>query len=224
MNNHPSDKFSFIYRNWKSWLPESLKSTLKRPWKLLKNSITKGRFLQICFTENEYFAYFIPYEVCEFCIVGKNNKILLLKLFARFISYPRTETNMFPNSLDLRPLVENQTVDPNWGGKTNQNKYNCYHNNNYYCWLSTLLWIFFLGSLVLHYNLTLQSTVMLKPKLFSIWDSCSFIYLPGKKKKNKTILNTLHKIEAKTFFFSWQGSSKETITSLSADWGQLYLG
>ncbi|XP_068762622.1 DNA topoisomerase 3-alpha-like isoform X2 [Montipora capricornis] len=32
-----------------------------------------------------------------------------------FISYPRTETNMFPKSLDLRPLVENQTVDPKWG-------------------------------------------------------------------------------------------------------------
>lgn len=34
----------------------------------------------------------------------------------RFISYPRTETNMFPKSLDLRPLVQNQTVDENWGG------------------------------------------------------------------------------------------------------------
>lgn len=32
-----------------------------------------------------------------------------------FISYPRTETNMFPKSLDLRPLVQNQTVDENWG-------------------------------------------------------------------------------------------------------------
>lgn len=32
-----------------------------------------------------------------------------------FISYPRTETNMFPKSLDLRPLVQNQTVDANWG-------------------------------------------------------------------------------------------------------------
>lgn len=32
-----------------------------------------------------------------------------------FISYPRTETNMFPKSLDLRPLVQNQTVDGNWG-------------------------------------------------------------------------------------------------------------
>ena len=35
----------------------------------------------------------------------------------RFISYPRTETNMFPKSLDLRPLIQNQTVDANWGGK-----------------------------------------------------------------------------------------------------------
>ncbi|KAM7428568.1 hypothetical protein ABFA07_020472 [Porites harrisoni] len=32
-----------------------------------------------------------------------------------FISYPRTETNMFPKSLDLRPLIQNQTVDANWG-------------------------------------------------------------------------------------------------------------
>ena len=38
--------------------------------------------------------------------------------FVRFISYPRTETNMFPKSLDLRPLVQNQTVDENWGGMT----------------------------------------------------------------------------------------------------------
>ena len=36
--------------------------------------------------------------------------------YVRFISYPRTETNMFPKSLDLRPLVQNQTVDENWGG------------------------------------------------------------------------------------------------------------
>lgn len=32
-----------------------------------------------------------------------------------FISYPRTETNIFPPELDLRPLVENQTNDPQWG-------------------------------------------------------------------------------------------------------------
>lgn len=48
----------------------------------------------------------------------------MLQLFTRFISYPRTETNMFPKSLDLRPLVENQTVDPNWGGKANYQKNN----------------------------------------------------------------------------------------------------
>ncbi|XP_071536469.1 DNA topoisomerase 3-alpha isoform X2 [Panulirus ornatus] len=33
-----------------------------------------------------------------------------------YISYPRTETNIFPKELDLRPLVEMQTQDPNWGG------------------------------------------------------------------------------------------------------------
>ncbi|XP_061196153.1 DNA topoisomerase 3-alpha-like [Saccostrea echinata] len=33
-----------------------------------------------------------------------------------FISYPRTETNMFPKDLDLAALVQEQTRDPNWGG------------------------------------------------------------------------------------------------------------
>lgn len=33
-----------------------------------------------------------------------------------FISYPRTETNIFPPELELAPLVEMQTEDPNWGG------------------------------------------------------------------------------------------------------------
>ena len=31
-----------------------------------------------------------------------------------YISYPRTETNIFPKNLDLRPLVELQTVDGRW--------------------------------------------------------------------------------------------------------------
>ncbi|XP_066952074.1 DNA topoisomerase 3-alpha [Macrobrachium rosenbergii] len=31
------------------------------------------------------------------------------------ISYPRTETNIFPKELSLSPLVEMQTADPNWG-------------------------------------------------------------------------------------------------------------
>ena len=44
-------------------------------------------------------------------------KISMHNYCFRFISYPRTETNMFPKSLDLRPLIQNQTVDANWGGK-----------------------------------------------------------------------------------------------------------
>ena len=34
------------------------------------------------------------------------------------ISYPRTETNMFPAELDLRNLVQQQTQDPVWGGQS----------------------------------------------------------------------------------------------------------
>ena len=33
-----------------------------------------------------------------------------------YISYPRTETNIFPKDLDLRSMVELQTQDPRWGG------------------------------------------------------------------------------------------------------------
>ena len=32
-----------------------------------------------------------------------------------FISYPRTETNVFPSSLNLNNLIQQQTVDANWG-------------------------------------------------------------------------------------------------------------
>lgn len=40
------------------------------------------------------------------------------KLYSQgFISYPRTETNIFPPELDLRPLVQSQVNDPNWGGE-----------------------------------------------------------------------------------------------------------
>ncbi|XP_030646362.1 DNA topoisomerase 3-alpha [Chanos chanos] len=38
------------------------------------------------------------------------------KLYTQgFISYPRTETNMFPKTLNLTPLVEQQTQDSEWG-------------------------------------------------------------------------------------------------------------
>lgn len=32
------------------------------------------------------------------------------------ISYPRTETNIFPKELNLCGLIENQCNDPQWGG------------------------------------------------------------------------------------------------------------
>lgn len=34
-----------------------------------------------------------------------------------FISYPRTETNIFPKDMNLTSLVEAQTRDNRWGGK-----------------------------------------------------------------------------------------------------------
>ena len=39
------------------------------------------------------------------------------KLYTQgYISYPRTETNIFPKELDLSGLVEQQTRNNNWGG------------------------------------------------------------------------------------------------------------
>ncbi len=34
-----------------------------------------------------------------------------------YISYPRTETNIFPKELNLQPLVEAQTRDNRWAGR-----------------------------------------------------------------------------------------------------------
>lgn len=39
------------------------------------------------------------------------------KLYSQgFISYPRTETNIFPNDFNLSNLVQLQIEDNNWGG------------------------------------------------------------------------------------------------------------
>lgn len=44
--------------------------------------------------------------------------IIAEKLYSQgFISYPRTETNIFPKEFNLSNLVELQTDDNNWGGK-----------------------------------------------------------------------------------------------------------
>ncbi|KAL4241091.1 DNA topoisomerase 3-alpha [Mactra antiquata] len=49
-------------------------------------------------------------------ISAKETMKIAEKLYTNgFISYPRTETNMFTKEIDLATLVQHQTVDPNWG-------------------------------------------------------------------------------------------------------------
>ena len=42
---------------------------------------------------------------------------MYVHVFSSYISYPRTETNMFPESFDLQAIVKDQTGDPTWGGQ-----------------------------------------------------------------------------------------------------------
>ncbi|XP_021266705.1 DNA topoisomerase 3-alpha isoform X2 [Numida meleagris] len=49
-------------------------------------------------------------------INAKETMRIAEKLYTQgFISYPRTETNIFPKELNLSALVQHQTQDPNWG-------------------------------------------------------------------------------------------------------------
>lgn len=49
-------------------------------------------------------------------ISAKETMKIAEKLYTQgFISYPRTETNIFPENLALSPLVEQQTLNPAWG-------------------------------------------------------------------------------------------------------------
>jgi len=50
-------------------------------------------------------------------INAKETMKIAEKLYSQgFISYPRTETNIFPNEFNLSNLVQIQTEDNNWGG------------------------------------------------------------------------------------------------------------
>ncbi len=49
-------------------------------------------------------------------ISAKETMRIAEKLYTQgLISYPRTETNIFPDSFDLSAIVQQQTADPRWG-------------------------------------------------------------------------------------------------------------
>ena len=67
-------------------------------------------------------------------IGAKETMKIAEKLYTQgYISYPRTETNMFPKDFDLRTLVSHQTQDPNWGGQV---MWLCFNGFGLAWWLS----------------------------------------------------------------------------------------
>lgn len=54
-------------------------------------------------------------------INAKETMRIAEKLYTQgYISYPRTETNIFPPSFDLAAIVRDQMPDPQWGAFANQ--------------------------------------------------------------------------------------------------------
>ena len=58
-------------------------------------------------------------------INAKETMQIAEKLYTKgFISYPRTETNMFAKDIDLASLVRMQTQDQQWGGNCSRLTHN----------------------------------------------------------------------------------------------------
>ena len=126
-----------------------LKAVLSRDSNQVEFSWSRGRlfnrsvaeiFLQVCLDEPVALVTRVaskpkskwrplPLDTVEFeklssrklQINAKQAMAIAEKLYTQgLISYPRTETNLFPSSMDLVPLVQEQTQDPQWGDKARQ--------------------------------------------------------------------------------------------------------
>lgn len=72
-----------------------------------------GRRLIDVFTRN---VTSLKRSLCFVCVKMTCDSVCVCLFFPlRYISYPRTETNIFPQTLALGPLVEQQIQSPNWG-------------------------------------------------------------------------------------------------------------
>ncbi len=78
----------------------SAKETMKIAEKLYTQGYAKGYFIHMS-------------VVYSMSVLSLHKSACLFP--SRFISYPRTETNIFPQNLNLTMLVEQQTQDNEWG-------------------------------------------------------------------------------------------------------------